>query len=168
MSSVFTTPGSQTALERALAGRLGGGAPRVVWSETGDEVLVHLDSLKAQAVQGTLVMGIDLEADETPRERVIVRVALGKDRQGRLVGVTDERPDGKGLLAARWGRSVQDALWSAVVGIVTGEPVAPGARPPRRTTAPRYPEIDAVLAIAEPAPGRARRRARPQPREPRP
>jgi hypothetical protein len=140
----------------------------VVWSEAGDEVLVHLDSLKAQAVQGTLVMGVDLEADETPRERVIVRVALGKDRHGRLVGITDECPDGKGLLAARWGRSVQDALWSAVVGIVTSEPASPGARPPRRTTRPRFPEIDAVLAVAKPARRRAKTRARPRPREPRP
>lgn len=133
-SSISQPP--TNGLARALANRIGGGAPRIVWTETGDEVLLRLDGLRATVVSGALAIELDLEADDVGRERVQIRFALGRDEQGRLVGSSDEDPGAlptKGgkreipTLTARWGRTLQDALWAALVALVDGEAAAGAA-----------------------------------------
>jgi hypothetical protein len=100
---------------------VGATAPaEVVWVDGGSEVLVHLDSLQTRMLDGTLLVSLDLETDETGRSPVVVSFALGSpgDPAG-LIAVTDEVPDGDPLITARWGRAVQTAVWSSLLALVS-------------------------------------------------
>jgi hypothetical protein len=122
----------QADVASAIALRLGGApadgsaqrvgsapAPRhVIWIDRGDEVLVYLDSVRTQIVGGMLLVSIDLETDQTGRASLIVALALGgADDPAGLVAVTDDLPRGNGLLASRWGRILQDAVWGSLTGL---------------------------------------------------
>jgi hypothetical protein len=100
---------------------------RVVWVDGGDEVVVHLDSVKAQIAAGSLLVAVDLEADQTGRQTLVVALALGSaaDPAG-LVAVTDDLPRGNGLLAARWGGPLQAAVWGALVDLAQQRAAADG------------------------------------------
>jgi hypothetical protein len=107
---------SRDSLSRSIASHLGHGAPRVVWTDAGDEVLVHLDALQASRRDGVLVVRVDLEADEIGRERVTLAFALGEDASNQLVATTSETVLG-GPLAARWGAILQDAIVDALASL---------------------------------------------------
>jgi len=93
---------------------------RVVWVEGGDEVLVHLDRTQVQAMDGMLLVSVELETDQTGRQALIVPLALGAaDDPAGLVATTDELPRGEGLLAARWGKAVQAAVWEALLRLAS-------------------------------------------------
>jgi hypothetical protein len=102
----------------------------VIWVDAGDEVLVHLDSVQARILEKLLLISIDLESDETGRTPLIVSFALGDatDPTG-LVAATDEYPRGDGRLAARWGESVQAALWSTLLSLAQEHAVERGKAP---------------------------------------
>ena len=91
---------------------------QVVWVDAGDEVLVHLESIAVRIGARNLLISVDLETDQTGRQPLIVSFALstGSDAAG-LVAVTDDLPRGNGILAARWGRILQNALWACLLGI---------------------------------------------------
>jgi len=109
-----TTTAGRSA-RRAAAPPVGA---RVVWVDGGDEVVVHLDSVKAQIASGSLLVAVDLEADQTGRQTLVVALALGgADDPAGLVAVTDDLPRGNGLLAARWGGPLQAAVWGALVDL---------------------------------------------------
>jgi hypothetical protein len=84
----------------------------------GDEVLIHLDSIRTRILDRMLLVSVDLETDQTGRTTMVVPLALGNatDAAG-LVAVTDEYPRGNGLLASRWGKAVQAAVWSTMLSI---------------------------------------------------
>ncbi len=91
---------------------------KVIWVDAGDEVLVHLDSIRVKVLDRLLLVSVDLETDQTGRATLVVSLALGGDGDlAGLVATTDELPRGTGLLASRWGRILQDAVWSALLGI---------------------------------------------------
>jgi hypothetical protein len=120
----------ETTLARTLSARLAGtpadgsaasavaSPTKAVWVEGGDEVLVHLDSTSVRILDKTLVVSIDLESDQTGRTPLVVALALGGsgDPAG-LIATTDELPRGNGLLAARWGRALQAAVWASLLGL---------------------------------------------------
>jgi hypothetical protein len=121
----FDAPALSSALEVRLQGTPADGraAPaavsnQVLWVDSGDEVLVHLDSIQARILDKLLLVSIDLESDQTGRTPLIVGFALGSatDPAG-LVATTDEYPRGDGRLAARWGEAVQAALWSTLLNL---------------------------------------------------
>ena len=90
----------------------------VIWVEAGDEALVHLDSTRAKILDRLLLVSVDLETDQTGRATLVVSLAVGGDGDlAGLVATTDELPRGNGLLAARWGHILQDAVWSALLAI---------------------------------------------------
>jgi hypothetical protein len=136
--SSFDTTTLAAALGLRLAGTpLPGTTPvgitaraQVVWVDGGNEVLVHLDSLKTRMLDGTLLVSLDLETDQTGRSPVVVSIALGSpgDPAG-LIGVTDEVPDGDPLITARWGRAVQNAVWGSLLALVTDHADARRAAP---------------------------------------
>jgi len=132
---------NESTLPPALAVRLAGtsanGAAltsppgnQVIWVDAGDEVLVHLDSIQINLVEGIVLISVDLETDQTGRTPLIVNFALGNatDPAG-LVAVTDEYPRGNGSLAARWGSAVQAALWSALLGLAQEHATERGQSP---------------------------------------
>jgi hypothetical protein len=89
----------------------------VVWVDRGDQVLVHLDSVATQIVNQAVVVSVDLECDQTGRTPLVVALCLGQDEQGGLIAATDQFPRGNGALAARWGSTVQAAVWSAMLSL---------------------------------------------------
>lgn len=91
---------------------------KVIWVDHGDEVLVHLDSLKTRIMDGTVLISVELETDQTGRTPLVVSFAVGgvNDPAG-LVATTDEFPRGNGILAARWGRALQAAAWASLLAI---------------------------------------------------
>lgn len=91
---------------------------RVIWVEDGDEVLVHLDSTQVRILDGVLLVSVDLETDQTGRQPLVVALGLGDDERAGLIAVTDELPHGNPVLAARWGRTLQTAVWSSLLGVV--------------------------------------------------
>jgi hypothetical protein len=103
---------------------------QVVWVDSGDEVLVHLDSVQTRILDGMVLISVDLESDQSGRTPLIVSFALGTatDPAG-LVAVTDEYPRGDGSLAARWGEAVQAALWSTLLGIAQDHATERGKAP---------------------------------------
>ncbi len=92
--------------------------PAVIWVDRGDEVLVHLNSIRIQIRDGMLLISIVLETDQRGRTPMVVALALGgvNDPAG-LVAVVDELPHGDGVIASRWGKTLQEALWASLTGL---------------------------------------------------
>jgi hypothetical protein len=123
---------NETALAAAIAARLGGSSTAngaappasqqnaVIWVDRGDEVLVHLDSVRVKIADRLLLISVDLETDQTGLTPLITTFALGDDKDpAGLIAATDDLPRGNGVLASRWGRILQEALWASVLGIAT-------------------------------------------------
>lgn len=88
----------------------------VVWVDGGDEVLVHLESTQVRIQGESVLVSVDLETDQTGRQPLIVAFSLSTGADGAgLVATTDELPRGNGLLAARWGKVVQSAMWASLL-----------------------------------------------------
>jgi hypothetical protein len=103
---------------------------KVIWVDGGDEVLVHLDSMLTRILDGVVIVSLDLETDQTGRTPLVVLFAVGAaDDPAGLVAVTDEFPRGNGLLASRWGASVQAAAWAGLLGLATDHASERGASP---------------------------------------
>lgn len=113
------------SLRASLAGPLAGltaatgePPPSVVWTDVGDEVLVHIDSIAVDVGPGVVTASLVLESDQTGQQTLRVPFAVGESREGAsLIAVTEELPTGHPGLAARWGRSVQAALWKGVLDL---------------------------------------------------
>jgi hypothetical protein len=91
---------------------------KVIWVDNGDEALVHLNSMEARILDRLLLVSVELETDQTGRTPLVVAFALGgADDPAGLVAVTDELPHGNPILAARWGRALQAAVWASLLGL---------------------------------------------------
>jgi hypothetical protein len=102
----------------------------VIWVDHGDEVLVHLESMQIEMQEGLILVSVDLETDQTSRTPLIVSIAVGKTDDGAgLIGVTDEYPRGNGILAARWGTVLQDAVWNSLLGLAKDFAMQTGQAP---------------------------------------
>jgi|SRR5579872_27983 len=95
-------------------------AGQVIWVDAGSEVMVHLASVQTHIADGLLLVAVDFECDQTGRTTMVASFAMnsGSDAAG-LFSATDELPRGNGLLAARWGRIYQDAVWAALTGLIS-------------------------------------------------
>jgi hypothetical protein len=102
---------------------------KVVWVDGGDEVLVHLDSMSTMITGQTVMVSLDLEADQTGRTPLVVAFALPSSEEAGLVAATDEYPRGNGLLASRWGPVVQAAAWSAMLSLASDHASQRGLAP---------------------------------------
>jgi len=103
---------------------------QVIWIDNGDEVLVHLDSIRTRIMDGLIIVSIDLESDQTGRTPLVVTFAVGRDDDpAGLIAVTDEFPRGNGLLASRWGRALQAAAWQALLALAREHATERGSAP---------------------------------------
>lgn len=89
----------------------------VVWVDSGDEVIVHLDSLQVDAVGSVLLVALDLETDQTGRATIVVPFALADSAEGGSLMVTEGQPRGPTALVERWGEAVQVAAFQALVSL---------------------------------------------------
>lgn len=119
-----------------LGSAAGATAPaQVIWVDHGNEVLVHLDSTAVRILDRMVLVSVDLETDQTGRTPLICSFAVsGAGELGGLVATTDELPRGSGLLAACWGRQLQTAVWSSLIGL-SNDHAAERARTPRGLSA---------------------------------
>ena len=114
----------RAVVQRALAGNAdlpAASAARdrtIVWDDSGDQALVHLGSVVVRLVANSFVVSVDLETEQTGRAPLIVVLAFGTERDpAGLVATTDALPRGDAMLAARWGRVLQQTVWAALIGI---------------------------------------------------
>lgn len=107
------------AVQAALARRLAGPCDersRIVWVKDGDEVVVWLDTLSVQLEPGAVRARIDLETEQTGRAPQDVVIAVAEpSAPPSLLAVTDETARGDARLAARWGQTLQDAVWGTLL-----------------------------------------------------
>jgi len=107
------------AVQAALARRLA--VPHdersgIVWVKDGDEVIVWLDSLSVRLDPGAVRVRVDLETEQTGRAPQDVVIAVAEPSASpSLLAVTDETARGDTRLAARWGQTLQDAIWGMLL-----------------------------------------------------
>lgn len=171
--SVLSEAELTTELRRRLAGLPAGDAldpgvgtvDQVVWVADGDEVLVHLESLHVRLLDRIVLVSVDLEADETGRQTLVVPLALAPASgagAGGLVAVTEEAPRGDPALVARWGRTLQEAVWASLLALAGDHAAARGHTPSAISAAPGQlllhsaaPALAPARAL-EPTPARVR------------
>ncbi len=105
-------------------------AATIIWVEHGDEVVVHLDGVQVRLLPNSLLVSVDLETDQTGRTTLVTAFALGAagDPAG-LTAVTDDLPRGLGTLTARWGKTLQLAVWAAILGFAQDTAALQGGAP---------------------------------------
>jgi hypothetical protein len=117
-------PGARILIQRALAGgaldeRASEGERTVLWDDFGDQALVYIDSVIVRFIKRFAIVSVDLETEQTGRASLIVTLAFGSTQDGAgLIAVTDALPRGHPVLAARWGKVLQETVWSALLDVV--------------------------------------------------
>lgn len=123
MESLSLTIASRDVQARIRQRLLGAGttAPQVVWRSGAHAVLVHAGRAQARLLRGWLVVGLDLETDQTGRHRLELVYFLGAERNGdgtsaavRINAATREAA----LLAEIWGHDLQRVVWDAVLDAI--------------------------------------------------
>jgi hypothetical protein len=140
-ASAVSNPVNEAQLAAELAARIAGSSAdgsqlvnvspaTIVWVEHGDEVVVHLDSVQVCLLPGSLLVSVDLETDQTGRATLVSVFALGAagDPAG-LTAVTDALPRGLGTLSARWGKTLQSAIWAGLLGFAQDAAAQQGGAP---------------------------------------
>lgn len=100
---------SSAELAAAVGAMLGAGHDSVVWTDCGDELVVHAGAVAVQTEPDGVIVDVPVATAETGRAVLSVAILL---HQGG--GVTDARPWGPPELADRWGPLLQDAVWAAL------------------------------------------------------
>jgi hypothetical protein len=104
--------GAVEPLVQTLREALGAGAEAVVWTECGDEVVVHAGDALIRRDGDALLAEIPLESDETGRHVLVVPLLEAGDTV-----LTSRRPWGDERLTTRWGEQLQNV----VVRVLAGE-----------------------------------------------
>lgn len=109
-------------IARRCLQRLGGGATgSILWQVEERQLLVHTGSLAARALDGWLLINLDVETDQTGRRTLQFVFYLGKraDRDSVSAACTINAPTKEaGQLADGWGRDLQRVLWDGVLDAV--------------------------------------------------
>jgi hypothetical protein len=111
----------EQAVRDELARRLAGPHEKpggIVWVKDGDEVVVWLDSLRVELAPARIRVLVDLETDQTGRDEQEVVIALApRSDKPSLLAVAGDSSSGADALTARWGRTLQDAVWGALLAL---------------------------------------------------
>jgi hypothetical protein len=142
----------QRIIQRLLAIPPAGAPPasQIVWSDKGDTVLVHVDSLKARFTDGWLLCSLDLESDQTGRQTLQLFFFLGNSPSAGAssAGVVNAPAPGAAALANRWGPVVQRIIWDAVLDSIEAAVYKAGvAQPSQKLTVGGYFATDAGLNV---------------------
>jgi hypothetical protein len=118
------------ALRDALTGPDHAGAPTIVWSDRGAQVMLLLDSLTVRTVKDVVVIGVDTECVEFGRAPLVVRFSLATDAAtATLVAATEGIAHGHPAIAARWGELFRDVVWAALVRLHVARAADAGMQP---------------------------------------
>jgi hypothetical protein len=118
------------ALRDALTGPRDAGAPVVVWSDRGSQLVLHVGKLQLRALENTLVVAVDTQSAEFGVVPLIVRFVFGgRDDPASLVAATDDGALGHPAIAARWGTLFRDVIWAALVRLLVSHSDSHGLAP---------------------------------------
>ena len=123
MTSLSLSIGSadvQARVRQRLTG-LNPAARRVVWRSATQAVLIYVDRIQARLLRGWLVVGLELETDQTGRQSLELVYCLGSrqdgDGTGAAVRINAPTRDGA-MLAEVWGDDLQRVIWDAVLDAI--------------------------------------------------
>ena len=110
----------QTRIRQRLLG-LNPTARRVVWRSATHAVFIYVDRTIARMLRGWLVVGLELETDQTgrhPLELVFFLGAAGDgDGTGAAVRINASTREAA-MLAEVWGDDLQRVIWDAVLDAI--------------------------------------------------
>jgi len=123
----------------ALTGPGHVGAPAVIWSDRGSQLVLHVGKLQLRAVENTLVVAVDTQSEEFGVAPLIARFVFGgRDDPASLVAATDDSALGHPAIAARWGKLFRDVLWAALVRLSVSHADGHGLTPMSLEIAPEW------------------------------
>lgn len=118
------------ALRDALTGPRNAGAPVVIWSDRGSQVVLHVGKLQLRVLDSAVVVAVDTESVEFGVAPLIVRFVFGgQDDPASLVAATDESALGHPAVAARWGTLFREVIWAALVRLSVSHATSHGLAP---------------------------------------
>lgn len=112
---------------------------QVIWEQAGSELLVHLGKTRVQVLNGTIIVGLTVESNESGLVEVAIPFAVGRpNRLAGMVVTTEPKPRGPTIIIDRWGEALIAAAWQAVLDVIgtlsslagvddEGSPLLPGA-----------------------------------------
>ena len=120
VSLTIPAPDVQSRIRQRLAG-LNPTARRVVWRSATHAVFIYVDRTQARLLRGWLVVGLELETDQTGRHPLELVFFLGAPRDGdgtgaavRINAATREAA----TIAEVWGDDLQRVVWDAVLDAI--------------------------------------------------
>jgi hypothetical protein len=120
VSLTIAVPDLQARIRQRLLG-LNPTARRAVWRSASHAVLIYVDRTQARLLRSWLVVGLELETDQTGRQTLELVYFLGSARDGdgtgaavRINAATREAA----MLAEVWGDHLQRVIWDAVLDAI--------------------------------------------------
>src|SRR5262245_8704400 len=112
----------------AVAIAVDGGAPAVVWSKDGSELLVFAGKVRVQLASGLVLVTIPVQCAEAGSAMIQVPFAVGDERRpAGLLVATEERPRGPAAVVDLWGDALIAFAWKILMGVATQASAASGA-----------------------------------------
>ena len=107
-------------IQQRLVG-LNPNARRAVWQAGSNAVLLYTDNIRARLLRGWLVVGLDLETDQTGRCALELVYCLGAPKDGEGTGAAvriNAATREAAMLAEIWGDDLQRVIWDAVLDAI--------------------------------------------------
>ncbi len=120
VSLTISAPDVQSRIRQRLAG-LNPTARRVVWRSATHAVFIYVDRTQARLLRGWLVVGLDLETDQTGRHPLELVFFLGapQDGDGTSAAVRINAASREAATIAEvWGDDLQRVVWDAVLDAI--------------------------------------------------
>jgi hypothetical protein len=110
----------QARIRQRLIG-VGTTARHVVWQSGEQAVLIRSERVHARLIEGWLVVAIELETDQTGRQKLELVYRLGTPESGGGTGaavkINAATPEATAL-AEVWGSDLQRVVWDAVLDAI--------------------------------------------------
>jgi len=120
VSLTISAPDVLARIRQRLTG-LNPTARRVVWRSASQALFIYADRVQARLLRGWLVVGLELETDQTGRQTLELVFFLGAAQDGdgnaaavRINAATREAA----MLAEVWGDDLQRVIWDAVLDAI--------------------------------------------------
>lgn len=101
-----------------LAAQFGGDNPRqpVVWRDAESELLVWPARTRVRLAPGFVLVELAVATDQTGEGHLVLAYKIGASpNEASLTAVSEARPRGDALLAARWAEPVTQLVWFALL-----------------------------------------------------
>jgi hypothetical protein len=120
VSLTIAAPDVQARIRQRLSG-LNPTARRVVWRSATHAVFIYADRTQARLLRGWLVVGLELETDQTGRQPLELVFFLGNAQDGDGTGAAvriNASTREAAMLAEVWGDDLQRVVWDAVLDAI--------------------------------------------------